>query len=161
MCSKLKRKTTRVLALSSPGGHWVQLQRITRRIDNCELIYASVGQRPDLLAAGIRYYSIPDATRWDRVKLIWMAVRVTLLVLWLRPDVVISTGAAPGFAALRIGKLIGSRCLWIDSIANVEEVSLSGRKVAPYADLCLTQWPHLANNSGFQWMGSVLTETDP
>lgn len=150
----------KVLALSSPGGHWVQLRRITRELENCAITYASVGRRPDLIAQGLRYYSFPDATRWDRLKLVWMALRVTLLVLWIRPDVVLSTGAAPGFVALRVGKLVGARCVWIDSIANVEEISMSGRKVAPYADLCLTQWPHLVPKTGFEWMGSVLTTVD-
>ena len=44
----------------------------------------------------------------------------------LRPDVVITTGAAPGYFAVRIGKLLGARVVWVDSIANAEELSLSG-----------------------------------
>ncbi|MFZ9916397.1 MAG: UDP-N-acetylglucosamine--LPS N-acetylglucosamine transferase, partial [Phycisphaerales bacterium] len=81
--------------------------------------------------------------RWDRLRLIWMAVRVALLVMRLRPSVIISTGAAPGYVALRIGRLLGARTVWVDSFANAAELSLSGRKALSFADLTLTQWPHL------------------
>ena len=48
------------------------------------------------------------------------------------------TGAAPGYFAIRIGKLLGARTLWIDSIANAEELSMGGQLVAEKADLVLT-----------------------
>ena len=68
--------------------------------------------------------------------MLWVLLRV-------RPDVVISTGAAPGYFALRFGGLLGARTLWLDSIANAEELSLSGTKASRFADLTLTQWPEL------------------
>lgn len=58
-----------------------------------------------------------------------------LIVLLHRPDIVISTGAAPGFFALLFGKLLGARTIWIDSIANAEQLSVSGQKVKLFADL--------------------------
>jgi hypothetical protein len=75
-----------------------------------------------------------------------------------RPDVVISTGAASGYFALRIGKLFGAKTIWLDSIANAEELSLSGAKVQKHADLWLTQWEHLANpqEGGPEYKGAVL-----
>jgi hypothetical protein len=69
---------------------------------------------------------------------------------------VISTGALPGYFALRLAKLFGARTVWIDSIANAEELSMSGQKVRPYADLWLTQWAHLASAGGPEFRGSVL-----
>jgi hypothetical protein len=99
---------------------------------------------------------VPDATRWDRLKLLWMMVKVAWLVGRLRPNVIVSTGAAPGYIAIRLGKLIGARTVWLDSIANVEEVSMSGRKIGPHADLWLTQWEHLAAEGGPNWEGAVI-----
>ena len=85
-----------------------------------------------------------------------MTFRVTLLVVRLRPDVIISTGAAPGFVALRVGALVGARTCWLDSIANTEVLSESGRRIGPKADLWLTQWPDLAKSDGPTYAGSVL-----
>jgi UDP-N-acetylglucosamine:LPS N-acetylglucosamine transferase len=78
------------------------------------------------------------------------------LILKVQPDVVVSTGAAPGYFALRFGKLFGARTIWLDSIANVSDLSLSGKMVKPYADLWLTQWPHLSTEQGPFYRGDVL-----
>lgn len=139
-------KPRRILAIASGGGHWVQLLRLRPAFEGCEVTFASV--RP-AYADDIpeeRFVTIPDATRWDRVRLLRMMFRVAWLVWRLRPDVIISTGAAPGYVAIRLGKLIGAKTVWLDSIANVEQVSLSGQKIGPHADLWLTQWEHLATD---------------
>jgi len=68
----------------------------------------------------------------------------------------VTTGSAPGLLALRLARLLGMRTVWIDSVANVEELSLSGRKARRYADLWLTQWPHLAKEQGPEYRGSLL-----
>ena len=70
---------------------------------------------------------------------------------------VISTGAAPGLVALAVAKLLtGSRTVWIDSIANTKQLSLSGRLARPVADAWLVQWPHLARPGGPEYWGAVL-----
>ena len=70
---------------------------------------------------------------------------------------VVSTGAAPGLIALPIAKLFGARTVWIDSLANCERLSLSGRIARHFSDLWLTQWPHLAgSHAGLRCYGSVL-----
>jgi hypothetical protein len=58
--------------------------------------------------------------------------------------------------AIRLGRLIGARTVWIDSIANVETLSLSGAKIGRYVDLWLTQWPHLAKPEGPEFKGAVI-----
>ena len=69
---------------------------------------------------------------------------------------VVSTGAAPGYVAIAIGRRFGARTLWLDSIANVEQLSLSGERAIRHADLVLTQWPHLAREGQVEYRGSVL-----
>lgn len=133
----------RVLAISSRGGHWIQLRRLRSAFDGCDLTWASTDPGFATEVAPAPFVLIPEATRWDRVKLVWSMLRILALVVRLRPDAIVSTGAAPGFFALRFGRLVGARTMWIDSVANVEELSLSGRKAAGFADLALTQWPEL------------------
>ena len=43
----------------------------------------------------------------------------------------------------------------LDSVANVDELSLSGRLASETADLCLTQWPQLAGGR-VKYVGAVL-----
>jgi hypothetical protein len=79
------------------------------------------------------------------------------LVYRLRPDVVVSTGAAPGYFGVRFGKWLGARVIWVDSIANAEELSMSGAKAGAFVDIWLTQWPHLAKENGPKHFGNVLS----
>lgn len=146
----------KILALSSGGGHWVQLLRLKPAFDDCKVIYATVsdGYRADVGDAEFRL--IRDANRWNKLELIRSATSILLLLLREKPDIVISTGAAPGYFAVRFGKWLGARVIWVDSVANAEELSMSGKKAGDFVDLWLTQWPHLANDRGPKCIGSVL-----
>ncbi len=146
----------KILAISSGGGHWVQLLRLRPAFEGASLIYATVnpGYRADV--AGCEFRLIHDANRYQKLALIRSAWSILLLLLIERPDIIISTGAAPGYFAVRFGKLLRMRTIWVDSVANAEELSLSGRKAGGCADLWLTQWPHLATERGPQYLGSVL-----
>lgn len=146
----------RILAVASAGGHWVQLQRLRPALDEHDVVFltTNAGYRSEALPH--RFYVVNDASRWNKLRLALMALRIFVIVLRERPDVVISTGAACGYFSIRIGKLIGARTIWIDSIANIDEVSMAGHLARRYADLWLTQWPHLASPDGPRYAGAVL-----
>ena len=150
-------KQPRILAIASGGGHFVQLRRMRPAWAHCEVHYVSTfADCAGELEPGVSFRLVNDGNREDKLKVLLMAVRVGWIVLTLRPDVVISTGAAPGYFALRFGKLIGARTIWIDSIANADQLSMTGRIVQKYADLWLTQWPELVGPDGPGFEGSVL-----
>jgi UDP-N-acetylglucosamine:LPS N-acetylglucosamine transferase len=138
----------RVLAISSAGGHWVQLRRMRPAWEECDVAYAtsntSYRQEVEADNPSARFYTFPEATRWDKTRLVRQLFKVIMILLRERPDVVITTGASAGYFALRVAKVLRSRTVWIDSIANAAELSLAGRKAGPHADMWLTQWPHLA-----------------
>jgi UDP-N-acetylglucosamine:LPS N-acetylglucosamine transferase len=100
---------------------------------------------------------VRDGSQTDPVALVIMFAQLLFIVLKFRPSTIVTTGAAPGVFAVRLGKLLGARTVWIDSIANSEELSLSGRLVRKHVDLCLTQWPHLTDAyPDVQCFGSVI-----
>lgn len=146
----------RVLAVASGGGHWVQLKRLLPAFEGHELGCLTTDARYRAEVPGARFFVTNDATRWNKAALLLAALRCALVVLRFRPHVVISTGAAPGYLAVLFGKWRGARTVWVDSIANAEELSLSGRKAGEFVDLWLTQWPHLARPAGPAYHGGVL-----
>jgi UDP-N-acetylglucosamine:LPS N-acetylglucosamine transferase len=157
MSNRIKTaKRKKVLAVASGGGHWVQLRRVAPAFDGCDVTYVTVepSYKDQVGDAGFRL--VIDATRWNKFKLILMLFQILWILIRVRPDVVISTGAAPGFFALRFGKLLGARTIWLDSIANIEVLSMSGQKIGPKASLWLTQWSHLAQEDGPEYKGAVL-----
>ncbi len=146
----------RVLAVASGGGHWTELMRISSAFEGHDVTYVTVDATYRDEVPGARFFVVRDATRWNKVGLLILGLQLAWVLLRRRPDVVISTGAAPGYLAIRLGRLMRARTIWLDSIANVEEMSLAGRLVGRYANLWLTQWAHLARPEGPQFRGSVM-----
>lgn len=146
----------KLLAVSSGGGHWVQLLRIMPAFDDCEVAFVTVhaSYRPQV--PNHKFYVVSDANRWTLLGLVKAACKLTWIIWTEKPKIVVSTGAAPGYLALRVGHMLGARTIWLDSIANVEKLSLSGLRIGHCADLWLTQWPHLARPGGPFYAGSVL-----
>lgn len=147
----------KVLAVCSGGGHWTQLQRLTGAFAELNVAYVSVRPHYASEVGKHRFYLVQDATRWDRFKLPLLAFQLMRILLKERPDVVVTTGAAPGLIALVLAKvLLRSKTVWIDSIANCECMSLSGLQARWCADIWLTQWPHLEQKSGPHYWGAVI-----
>ena len=144
----------KVLAIASTGGHWLQLQRLKPAFENCKVTYVSTADYQDQIVE--KQYTIKDANQWDKKGLVIMAFQILYIFIIVRPDVVISTGAAPGFFGMLIGKICRKKTIWVDSIANGEELSLSGKKSKKLADLYLTQWPNLSSEDGPKYKGSIL-----
>ena len=109
---------------------------------------------PDM--ATMPAFVVTDANRDHPLRLIRAACEILFRVVSVRPDVVISTGAAPGVFGIIFGRLVGARTIWVESIANAEVLSLSGRIALKFAHIVLTQWPHLARAGGPQYHGSIL-----
>lgn len=146
----------RVLAVASGGGHWVQLLRLRPAFEGSEITFATTRSSYRGDVENHRFACIPDCNRWEKVKLLKCALSVLLLILKEKPDVIITTGAAPGYFAIRLGKLLRKKTIWVDSIANAEELSLSGHKAGRHVDLWITQWEHLASPEGPHYYGNVL-----
>jgi UDP-N-acetylglucosamine:LPS N-acetylglucosamine transferase len=154
---KGQRAMRKVLVATSAGGHWVQMRRLLPALAGCELVFAGVADWLDADLGPAPYYRLRNVSRSDPLGFFVVAWQLARVVRNLRPEVVVSTGAAPGLMAVVIGKLLGGcRTVWIDSVANSERLSLSGRLARPFADAWLVQWPHLARPGGPEHWGSVL-----
>ncbi|MBL4757623.1 MAG: hypothetical protein JKY32_08290 [Rhizobiales bacterium] len=155
----------RVMAVASAGGHWIQLCRLAPAWSGCRVDYVTTdpGLRRGVedVAAALGdpipgFHVVSEVNRWQKLRLIRSLFQIAFLLLRIRPDVVVTTGAAPGFLILRLGGLMGARTVWIDSIANADELSLSGKMAGKHCDLWLTQWEHLATSEGPGFQGSVI-----
>ena len=146
-----------ILAIASGGGHWVELQRLKPAFDGLDVVYASIYPEYANDVPGHRFYSFRDVSRWDRFGFVVLAFQLLRILLIERPKIVITTGSLPCCIALVLAKyLVGARTMWIDSIANVQQLSTSGKLAGKIADVWLTQWPALAKDGGPQFWGAVL-----
>jgi UDP-N-acetylglucosamine:LPS N-acetylglucosamine transferase len=147
------QRPVRVLAVASSGGHWIQLLRLRPAWRDCDVTYLTTEEsygrqlRSQAERDGDfppRFYTTVSANRWQKLRLLRQLLTIVWIVVKVKPAVVCTTGAAPGYFAIRIGKLLGARTVWIDSIANAETMSLAGLKAGKHVDLWLTQWEAVA-----------------
>lgn len=149
-------KQRRILAIASHGGHWQQLMRIRESFEGRKVVYACTSIEH---AAGFdenSYVVIRDYNQDQPIELFFGLIEAFNIVRKIRPDVALSTGAAPGITFLFWARVFGAKTIWIDSIANSEKLSLSGKIALCFCTTVLTQWEHLANNGRPAYHGSVI-----
>jgi UDP-N-acetylglucosamine:LPS N-acetylglucosamine transferase len=153
-----KRKKLHICLVASAGGHASQLMRLSESWRGYDTFCVTTTQvvRSKLSEYG-RVYVVGECNRQHPLRVCRVLVRCISIALKERPDVVISTGAAVGCLLCMLCKMLGAKIVWIDSITNVERMSLSGRMVRRIADLCLVQWPELANKyANAEYLGTVI-----
>jgi UDP-N-acetylglucosamine:LPS N-acetylglucosamine transferase len=145
-----------ILAISSPGGHWVELTKLFPAFEGFHVEYATTdaGRTVDVPSGKLHVFL--DANKKTPWRLFRCTLQLAQIVLKTRPRVIVTTGAAPGLIVILIGKLTGARTVWLDIFGLVERMTLSGRLAGPFADVHLVQWPHLARPNGPYYRGSLL-----
>ncbi len=151
---KVRKK---ILAVASGGGHWIQLLRLMPAFQSHDVTFVSTNIGFAKMVPNHQFFAIADSNRRNKTALFYSLFTTLKLVFNLRPQIIITTGAAPGLIAIVIGRCFGAKTLWVDSLANVEEVSMSGRIAKRIAHSVYTQWPNLANK-GYEYYGNVISE---
>lgn len=146
----------RILAVASGGGHWQQLMLMRRAFDTHKVLFLTtlpgLPEQYDAQPSSI----IPDCNRNEPFKSVLSLLAISARIIRFRPHIVISTGALPGVIAIAVGRLVGAKTIWVDSVANAEEMSMSGRLARRFSHLWLSQWEHVAEASGAEYAGAVL-----
>ena len=156
-------KKQRILAIASPGGHWIQLNKICNPLeDRFDVVYVtpssqySTTKKVASSKNSRTILNITDASATSKSKLIPLAFQLLWIFVKQRPTAIISTGAAPGAIAFLLAKFLPIKTVWVDSIANTAEISRSGRMVKKHADLMVTQWEALSDGKEIIYQGSIL-----
>jgi len=90
------------------------------------------------------------------LKTIFIALRILLKE---RPEAVISTGGGEiAVPFCYVGKLLGAKVIFIETVARVTTRSAAGKLIYPLADLFLVQWETLLKKYGkkAQYWGIVI-----
>ena len=148
----------RICLAASAGGHLSELLQLRECWRGWEHFFVTTSELVvSRLNGSSRVYVVGEANRRQPLRLIAMLYRCLRVIVRERPDVVVSTGAAPGCLMCLMAKLTGARIIWLDSLANVDRISMSGRIVRRFADIFLVQWPHLVERyPGVEYLGEVI-----
>lgn len=144
-----------ILLVASSGGHWLQLQRLLPCFKVDQVVLASTYHEIESHLDVYIYERICDLNRNDLKTIFRNVSRFIKIEKEYSPKFVISTGAAPGLLALLFWRMLARKVYWLDSIANFEKLSLSGRIAGFFGCNVLTQWEHLSTKK-VKYVGAVI-----
>lgn len=148
----------KICLVASAGGHLSQLLKIVQPTEKYQafVITTSEAVRENLEKFG-PVHVVGECNRQHGLQVVKVLRRCWAILRREKPDVILSTGAAAGCLCCFLGKLMGARIVWVDSITNVDRLSLSGRMVRYIADLFIVQWPELTEKyHGTEYVGTVV-----
>jgi UDP-N-acetylglucosamine:LPS N-acetylglucosamine transferase len=146
---------------ASSGGHMTELVALLEFQDRWPVkpnmfittMEISIGALP----AGATSYVIGECDRHQTIMALRILIRSFFIARQERPDVVITTGSLPLALFSLSCKMFGAKIIWIDSISQISQISMSGRLIRPFADLFFVQWPELAErNANVRYEGELI-----
>lgn len=137
----------KVLFISSTGGHLnelLQLEKlinkydsyiITEKTKSTKSLKEEYNDRINYLIYGTKHKPFSYI-----FKLIFNCIKSLYLYLIIKPDIIITTGAHTAGPMCLIGKIFGSKIIYIETFANINTRTITGRIIYKFADLFIVQW---------------------
>ena len=137
----------KVLFISSTGGHFSEMMElksmfknydyhiITEKTKTSHSLKEKYGKRINFLIYGTKDHKLVYP-----FKLMANCFISLFLYIKLRPKVIITTGAHTAGPMCCIGKLFGSKIVFIETFANINKRTVTGNLIYKFADLFIVQW---------------------
>lgn len=137
----------RVMFISSTGGHLVellQLEMMFTKYDYCIItektksnlyLKEKYGDRIKFLIYGTKHHFITYP-----FKLITNCFISLFYYLKFRPDYIITTGVHTAGPMCCLGKILGSKIVYIETFANMVTKTSTGKLLYPISDKFIVQW---------------------
>lgn len=143
-------KKKKVLFISSTGGHLNELLELSPLFEKYDYhIITEKDKTNEYLKEkyGNRLFYLPYGTRSQLFKYIgvyfYLILKTIYYYLKLRPQVIVTTGTHTAGPMCYLGKLCGSKIVYIETLANINKKTVTGRLIYPIADLFIVQWEEM------------------
>lgn len=140
----------KVMFISSTGGHLselLQLKDMFKKYDyhivtektksNMDLL-KKYNDKVDFLIYGSKSHPLVYP-----FKLLANCFVSLFIYIKIRPKVIVTTGAHTAGPMCCIGKIFGSKIIFIESFANINTKTITGRIIYWFADLFIVQWDNM------------------
>lgn len=131
----------KICFITSSGGHLTHLIQLKRWWEDKERFWVTFDKEDarSILKEEKKYWCYFPTNRniKNLVKNTFLAMKILKKE---RPDVIISTGAAPAIPFFYLGKLFGSKVIYIEVYDRIDKPTITGKLVYPISDLFIIQW---------------------
>lgn len=140
----------KVLFISSTGGHLNELLQLSSLFEKYDYhIITEKDKTNEYLKEKYKdkIYYLPYGTRSHLVKYIFIYFYLILKTIYyyfkLRPEVIVTTGTHTAGPMCYLAKLFRSKVIYIETFANINRKTATGRLIYPIADLFIVQWEEM------------------
>jgi UDP-N-acetylglucosamine:LPS N-acetylglucosamine transferase len=140
-------KKKRVLFVSSTGGHLNELLRLNKCFDNYDYYLVTEKMKTndylkDKYKGKVSYLVYGTKHHMLTYPFVLLINCFICLFIYIKhhPDYIVSTGAHVGGVMCLIGKILGSKVIFIETFANINTKTATGRLVYKFADKFIVQW---------------------
>ena len=142
----------KVLFISSTGGHLNELLQlsplfekydyhiITEKDKTNEYLQDKYEGKVSYLPYGTRSHMITYI-----IKYLYLIIKTIFLYFKIRPKVIVTTGTHTAGPMCYLGKIFGSKIIYIETFANINKKTATGKLIYPIADLFIVQWEEMLN----------------
>ncbi len=143
-------KKKKVLFISSTGGHLSEMLQlsplfekydyhiITEKDEANIVLKEKYGEKIDFLPYGTRSKIISYIFKY-----FYLCLKTIYYYFKIRPEVIITTGTHTAGPMCILGKIFRSKVIYIETYANRNKKTATGRLIYPIADLFIVQWEEM------------------
>ncbi len=140
----------KVLFVASTGGHLTEMMMLNdlfKKYDYhiiTEKTKTTIGLKKKY-PGKIDYlvYGTKDHPLTYPFKLFFNCLKSVYFYFKIRPEFIVTTGSHTAGPICCLGKIFGSRIIYIETFANMRTKTITGRLIYLFADLFIVQWPKM------------------
>jgi len=131
------------------GGHLVQMTRLLDAFKGYDYFFVTYNSEATKNLDNAYFIKFEERGLKAKIMLIKTLIKAFKILIKEKPDVIISTGGGEiAVPFCYIGKVLGAKVIFIETLARMTAPSGGGRLVYPIADLFLVQWESLLKRYG-------------
>ena len=140
----------KVLFISSTGGHLNELLQLSPLFEKYDYHIITEKDKTnayleDKYEGRVSY--LPYGTRSHFItyifKYLYLIIKTFFLYIKIRQQVIVTTGTHTAGPMCYLGKLFGSKIIYIETYANINRKTATGKLIYPIADLFIVQWEEM------------------
>jgi UDP-N-acetylglucosamine:LPS N-acetylglucosamine transferase len=140
----------KVMFISSTGGHFNELMKLEPLFKNYKVtVVTESSSNKKKLKNEYKKYNIHfllKKSKYRVVSLFNLFINCFISLFYFikyRPKYIVTTGAHTAGPMCCIGKIFGSKIIFIETMANINTPTKTGRIIYKFADLFIVQWEEM------------------
>lgn len=148
----------RICLICPPGGHLDELISIMDAFNGHDVFFVTRHAETSGKIIGIRkIHYVKNPPIPSLLYCIYLILPCIRILVDEKPDVIMGCGGEENLVMSYLGKLIGVKVIYIESLTRVHKLSISGKFILNIADLFLVQWRGLTHRyKNAKYWGKVI-----